>query len=193
MGGLVADAALFFTSREDWRAWLELNHSRAGHVWLIFYKKGSVKKGVSLAEAVEEAICFGWIDGQLRRVDEETFKLRFSPRQAGSVWSQINKVRAEKLIAERRMAEAGLAKIAEAKKTGYWDTAYTNKIKGEMPPDLQDALLKDGKAFENFQNFANTYRNMYIGWITSAKTAETRKKRINKVVEQSLRNKKTNF
>jgi uncharacterized protein YdeI (YjbR/CyaY-like superfamily) len=88
------------------------------------------------------------------------------------------------------MTSAGLAKIEESKRNGFWDNAYTNKIKEIIPLDLKEALMKNKKAWNNFQNFANSYRNMYIGWVNNAKTAETRRKRINKIVEQSLLNKK---
>jgi uncharacterized protein YdeI (YjbR/CyaY-like superfamily) len=177
----------------DWRYWLSKNHAVATCVWLFFYKKSVVKKGLTLEEAVEEAICFGWIDGKLKKVDEERFMVRFSIRKDSSVWSQINRLRAEKLIADGKMTSAGLAKIEQAKKSGYWDKAYTNKIKDELPIDLLEALQKDKKAIYNFQRFANTYQNMYIGWVNSAKSFETRKKRIDKVVEQALRNKKLIF
>jgi len=184
------DASVFFENRVDWRNWLEVNHAKENYVWLTIYKKGSSKKGVTLGEAVEEALCFGWIDGKIKRVDEETFVSRFSPRKANSVWSKINKERAEKLIASGRMTAAGLTKIEEAKKTNNWNNAYTNITTDEVPSDLKGALLKENKAWANFQNFANSYKNMYIGWINQAKTEETRLNRIRKVVEQSLKNKK---
>jgi uncharacterized protein YdeI (YjbR/CyaY-like superfamily) len=182
--------AAFFKDREEWRTWLEKNHHKESPVWLVFFKKESGKKGITLEEAVEEAICFGWIDGKLKRVDDERFILRFSRRKANSVWSKINKERAEKLIKSGRMTPAGLAKIEEAKKTGMWDSAYTNKTKDAIPLDLKEALMKDNKAWNNFQNFANSYRNMYIGWVNNAKTAETRAKRIEKIVNQSAQNKR---
>jgi uncharacterized protein YdeI (YjbR/CyaY-like superfamily) len=184
------DDALDFKNKEEWRNWLAQNHDKVDHVWLIYYKKGSGKKGISLEESVEEAICFGWIDGRLRKYDDDRFVLRFSTRKAGSVWSKINKDRAEKLIKLGRMTSAGLAKIKEAQQSGQWNNAYTNKVKEKMPSDLKKALNKDKKAWSNFQKFANTYQNMYIIWINGAKTDETRKNRIAKVVEQSLLNKK---
>jgi uncharacterized protein YdeI (YjbR/CyaY-like superfamily) len=107
------------------------------------------------------------------------------------VWSKINRERAEKLIKSGRMTNAGLAKIKEAKESGWWDSAYTSKAKWSIPSDLRKALMEDRKAWENFQNFANSYRNMYIAWINSAKTEETRKIRIRKITEQSKQNKKT--
>jgi uncharacterized protein YdeI (YjbR/CyaY-like superfamily) len=184
------DEALYFQKRADWRYWLSKNHAITASVWLFFYKKSVKKNGIALGEAVEEAICFGWIDGKLKRVDEERFMVRFSIRKEGSVWSQINRSRAEKLIADGKMTNAGLVKIEQAKESGHWDKAYTNKIKDELPVDLLEALQKHKKAIDNFQRFANTYQNMYVGWVNSAKSTETRKKRIDKVVEQALRNKK---
>ena len=184
------DNTLFFERREGWRGWLEKNHDKANHVWLIHYKKGSGKKSMTLEESVEEAICFGWIDGKLRKIDDEKFVVRFSPRQPNSVWSKINKERAEKLMVTGRMTKAGIATIEKAKASGSWENAYTNKIKDAIPSDLEEALRKNEQAWSNFQNFANSYRNMYIGWVSSAKTEEMRKKRIEKVVEQSLQNKK---
>jgi uncharacterized protein YdeI (YjbR/CyaY-like superfamily) len=184
------DEALFFKEREEWRSWLANNHHKLNYVWLIFYKNNFSKNGISLDESVEEAICFGWIDGKLRKIDDEKFILRFSPRKAKSVWSRINRKRAEKLIKLGKMTDAGLMKIKEAKESGYWSNAYTNKVKETIPSDLKKVLMEDKKAWNNFQNFANSYRNIYISWINSAKTDETRKKRIDKVVEQSLQNKK---
>jgi uncharacterized protein YdeI (YjbR/CyaY-like superfamily) len=117
------DEALSFQTRADWRGWLSKNHAITTSVWLFFFKKSTGKKGITIEDAVEEAICFGWIDGKLKRVDEERFMLRFSVRKDGSVWSRINRLRAEKLIADGKMTSAGLAKIEQAKISGYWDMA----------------------------------------------------------------------
>ncbi len=187
------DEALYFQTRADWRSWLSKNHAITTSIWLFFYKKSVTNKGITLQEAVEEAICFGWIDGKLKRVDDERFMLCFSIRKDSSVWSQINRLRAEKLIADGKMTSAGLAKIEQAKESGHWEKAYTNKIKDEIPPDLLEALQKHKIAIDNFQRFANTYQNMYVGWVNSTKSIDTRKKRIEKVVEQALRNKKLIF
>jgi uncharacterized protein YdeI (YjbR/CyaY-like superfamily) len=183
--------SLHFQNRRDWRSWLEKNHDKQPWIWLKFYKKDLGKKGMTLAESVEEAICFGWIDGKLRKVDDVSFIVRFSPRKAKSVWSMINKERAERLIASGQMTSNGMSKIEEAKEAGTWSNAYTNLTSDKMPADLRKALMRDSAAWENFQNFANTYRNMYIGWIVGAKTDVTRKKRIAKTVAQALKNKKT--
>ena len=116
--------------------------------------------------------------------------LRFSPRRPTSVWSKINRNRAEKLIAEGKMTAAGYAAIEEAKKSGAWDNAYTNLAPEDLPSDIQQALEASPPALQNFYGFATTYRNMYIYWVKQAKTVETRQKRIKKVVEQSLKNQK---
>jgi uncharacterized protein YdeI (YjbR/CyaY-like superfamily) len=187
------ETAAYFKDRKEWRRWLKRHHGKKTEIWLIHYRKNSGKLGVRHEEAVEEALCFGWIDGQLRKVDEEKFKLRYSPRRPKSIWSRINREKAETMIRSGQMTEVGLARIEEAKKTGLWQRAYTNKARERMPSDLKAALLKDKEAWANFSKFANTYRNMYVGWVVGAKTKETRKKRIDRVVEQASKNKKLIF
>lgn len=180
--------ALDFKDRHELRQWLQLNHDVNNEVLLLIYKRRSSKTGISYNDALEEALCFGWIDGKMKSVDEDKFILRFSPRKAKSVWSKINKDKTELLIAEGKMTNAGLAKIEEAKKNGLWEAAYTNKNKEAIPNDLKIALSQSTSAWDNFNSFANSYRNMYIGWIISAKTEETRKKRIVEVVKRSALN-----
>ena len=182
--------ALLFNDRNEWRSWLEKNHTIFSEVWLIHYKKSSGKKNLNHFDAVEEALCFGWIDSKLKKIDDERFILRYSPRKPKSVWSKINKETAEKMISLGKMTTAGFEKIEEAKKHGLWDTAYTNLVKERLPTDLKKALLENKIAWDNFQQFANSYRNTYIGWVKSAKTEKTRKKRISEVVKRSLKNKK---
>ncbi|MFC1942267.1 YdeI family protein [Chloroflexota bacterium] len=138
-------AALYFKDNQKWRQWLEQNHDKSTEVWLVHYKKRSCKTSISLNDSVEEASCFGWIDGKMKSIDEEKFILRYSPRKANSVWSRINKERAGKLIASGRMATAGLVKIEEARKNGYWDSAYSNKTRDEMPADSRRPQLKTRK------------------------------------------------
>ena len=182
--------ALYFKNREEWRNWLNKNSSKETEVWLLHYKKHTVKPSVSLSEAVEEAICFGWIDSKLKRIDSERFILRYSPRRKGSVWSLLNKKKAGKMIEIGMMTASGLSTVEEAKRNGMWQKAYTNLKKNRLPTDLKKALMTKPKAWENFQKFANSYRNMYIGWVTGAKTEPTRKKRIKEVVLRSALNKK---
>ena len=133
---------LSFRNREDWRLWLKENYDKENYVWLTLYKKKFRKKGMTLQDAVEEAICFGWIDGKLKRLDTERFILRFSPRKTKSVWSRINKERAEMLIKSRRMTDAGLVKIQEAKKTDFGKMHTQIKQKRKIPLDLKEALIE---------------------------------------------------
>ena len=181
---------LRFTTPRDWRAWLSLNHTREKETWLLITKKNSRQGGTSYNQALEEALCFGWIDGKMKSIDEDKFVLRFSPRKPKSIWSKMNKENTERLIASGRMTGAGLTVIEEAKKNGAWEGAYTNKVKDKVPADLETALSQNSAALTNFNNFANSYRNMYIGWVTSSKTKATRQKRIAEVVKKSLLNKK---
>lgn len=184
------EGALSFNNREEWRAWLKKNHSIVQGVWLVHYKKSSGKTTLNHFEAVEEALCFGWIDSTLKKIDEERFILKYSQRKPKSVWSKINKEKAEAMIKSGKMTQAGLEKINEAKRHGLWDAAYTNTVKEQIPSDLKQALLKDPVAWDHFRHFANSYRNMYCGWVKAAKTEKTRKRRIASVVERSQHNKK---
>ena len=182
--------ALFFKNGQEWRTWLQQCHAEKNAVWLIHYNKSSGKTGITYDEALEEALCFGWIDGKMKSLDDEKYIIRYSPRKARSVWSKLNKEKAEQLIASGRMTYAGLAKIKAAKNNGYWDSAYTNRVTDELPLDLKKALILDKDAWYHFQGFANSYRNTYIGWVTMAKSDETRKRRISEVVKRSSMNKK---
>ena len=182
------DKAVHFRNSREWREWLSENHDKKDGLWLVHYKKRSVVSSVSLDDAVKEAMCFGWIDGKLRSIDEDRYIVRYSPRRSNSVWSIINKDRAEALIASGKMTSAGLAKIDEARQNGMWDAAYTNRHRDKMPDDLKAALSKDREARTNFGNFANSYCNMYIGWVNQAKTDATRKRRIAEVVKRSRLN-----
>ena len=190
MTDLTVNNALFFKNRDKWRSWLEKNHRTFDEVWLIHYKKTSGKKNLNHFDAVEEALCFGWIDSKLKKIDEDRYILRYSPRKSKSVWSKINKETAEEMIIQGKMTQAGFDRIEEAKKHGLWNTAYTNLMKERLPSDLKTALKGKKKAWNNFQRFANSYRNTYIGWVKNAKTEETRHKRIGEVVKRSLENKK---
>ena len=184
------EKVLYFENGVSWRKWLAQNHHNAKEAWLIFYKKHSGKTGISYDEALEEALCFGWIDGKMQGIDEEKYMIRYTPRKAKSVWSKINKEKALRLLESGRMTDAGMAKIEEAKKNGNWDSAYTNRETDELPLDLKNALMQEKDAWYNFQRFANSYRNNYIGWVNGAKSENTRKRRIGEVVKRSSMNKK---
>jgi uncharacterized protein YdeI (YjbR/CyaY-like superfamily) len=182
--------ALHFENRQQWRNWLEQNHASEPEAWLVHFKKGSSTASVNLGDAVEEALCFGWIDSKLMSIDKDKFLLRYTPRRNGSLWSKTNKERAEQLIASGEMTDAGLKTITEARKRGLWETAYTGKNQDSIPADLMAALAGNARAMAHFEGFANTYRNTYIAWVTDARTAETRRKRVAEVVGRSAFNKK---
>lgn len=169
-------------SRDQWRTWLAENHAVEKELWLVFYKKHTGKSGLIYEEAIEEALCFGWIDGILKRIDDEKHMIRFSPRRKNSIWSENNKTRVAKLIKQGRMAEAGLAKIKAAKENGQWDKATVREDPVHIPNELTEALAKNEKARRNFEKLAPSYRKHFIYWIDSAKRDETRRKRVNEAV-----------
>jgi uncharacterized protein YdeI (YjbR/CyaY-like superfamily) len=181
-----------FKNRDDWRAWLAQNHARATELWLVFYKKNSGKRGVSYDEAVEEALCFGWIDGVVKGIDDEKYATRFSPRRCGSIWSESNKRRVAKMIAQGRMTEIGLAKIHEAKRNGrsVWDKATRRANVTDIPRELKQALAANKQAQRNFDALAPSQKRMYIYMITDAKKEETRQRRIQTAIRMLKENKK---
>jgi len=178
---------LDFRTAAEWRTWLRRNHAKSQGEWVYMYKKGA-RAGLRYQDALDEALCFGWIDGQIHAVDAEKFRQRWTPRRKGSVWSQANKDRAERLTAQGRMCGAGLAEVTAAQKTGKWQAAYTNRREDAVPPDLVKALRAVPASWRNFKGLAQTYRNMYAGWVQSAKKVETRQRRVAAVVSRALRN-----
>jgi len=181
---------LHVTNREDWREWLEKNHDKEKEVWLIFYKKHTGQPRVLYDDAVEEALCFGWIDSIIKRIDDEKYAQKFTPRKPDSKWSELNKKRVKKMIQEDRMTEAGLALINAAKKSGKWEQVISQPKELNIPPGIKDALSANKKAWENFNNLAPSYKKQYIGWITTAKKEETRQRRLKEAVEVLAQGKK---
>ena len=164
---------------------MERNHDKETEVWLLHYKKHSSKTGIRHDEAVEEAICFGWIDSKLRSVDEEKYALKYSPRRKGSVWSEINKKIAMRMIDAGRMTRGGMEKIEEARRNGKWASAYSSKNRPSIPQDLEEALARNKTAGQNFHGLSNSRQIQYVFWIESAKKKETRNERIKAVVHRS--------
>ena len=179
---------LFFINRKEWRTWLTKNHNTCEGVWLIYFKKHTKKQTIKYDDAVEEALCFGWIDSKINRIDEERYRQVFTPRKKKSIWSLLNKKRVEKMIKEGRMTKAGMLKVEEAKKNGMWQKAYTSETKPEVPSDLIKTLKKNKIAEENFTNFTNSQQLRYVYWINDAKREETRTKRIQQVVQLASQN-----
>jgi uncharacterized protein YdeI (YjbR/CyaY-like superfamily) len=173
---------VYVTNRDEWRDWLSQHHATETEVWLIFYKKETSKPTIPYEAAVEEALCFGWIDSIIKRIDATRYARKFTPRKDKSMWSGLNKRRAEKVTKEGRMTDSGLAKIRIARKTGLWDKDPRPQISLDIPPEFAKALARNKKAKGNFDKLAASYRKHYIGWIAVAKRAETRKRRIEESV-----------
>jgi uncharacterized protein YdeI (YjbR/CyaY-like superfamily) len=167
---------LFFVTGVQWRQWLRKNHGRDTGVWVRLAKKGT-RTGIGYAEALEEALCWGWIDGKIRRQDDRYFAQWFSPRRPRSVWSLANRRTVERLVAEGRMQPAGLARVAEAKKGGRWATAYASAAPPRMTADVRRALQGAG-VLAGWEELAPSRRLQLLYWIYEAKRPETRDRRI---------------
>lgn len=173
---------LYFKTRDEWRDWLKKNHKQKESILLIFYKKSTRKPTMDYNSAVEEALCYGWIDSIKKRLDDEKYTFKFSPRNSLSKWSESNKKRVAKLIKEKRMTKHGMKKIDAAKQNGMWYKEVKPEIPAELPLLFEEALNKNKTAKTNFENLAPSYRKQYIGWIFSAKKDKT----INKRIEESV-------
>lgn len=183
--------ALSFRTRSEWRRWLSANHDKVNDVWVIHFKKDSGHKGLDRADAVEDAICYGWIDGKLRSLDGEKYVLRYSPRRKGSVWSQINKRIALNMIRKGRMTPPGLQKVEEAKRNGMWAAAYSSRNVPPAPEDLKKALARNQTTQRDFDLLPASRQTQYVYWVITAKKGETRKKRIEDVLKMVCKSEKT--
>jgi uncharacterized protein YdeI (YjbR/CyaY-like superfamily) len=181
---------LHLSTRNDWRAWLEKNHATKKEVWLIYYKKHAAKPSIPYEDSVEEALCFGWIDGIIKRIDDERCARKFVPRRSRSRWSESNKKRAERMISEGRMTEAGMARVDEAKKSGEWFKSNVAPKNLTVPAFIEEALTKNKKANENFNKLAESYKKLYARWISSAKREGTRLRRLQEAIDLLEQNKK---
>lgn len=171
-----------FASRTKWNAWLAKNHASSPGVWLEIAKKGSTLRSVSYADALEVALCYGWIDGQKATADDDRWLQRFTPRRARSRWSQINCQKATELLERGEMKAAGLEEIEAAKADGRWDAAYAGQRSMTVPPDLRDALKHNKRAGAFFETLNGVNRYAILYRIQDAKKSETRRARIEKFV-----------
>jgi uncharacterized protein YdeI (YjbR/CyaY-like superfamily) len=176
------EAALFCASRADWRDWLEAHHGDADGVWLKIAKKRTGIASVSHAEALDVALCFGWIDAVRHAHDDEYFLQRFTPRRARSKWSQVNRDRAERLIEAGEMHSAGLAEVRRAKADGRWDAAYEPQSRATVPDDLQAALDANRAAAQTFATLTSQNRYAILFRLRDAKRPETRARRLERFV-----------
>ena len=167
-----------FPSQKDWEKWLKANHSKSPGIWLQFAKKASGTPSVTYPEAIEVALCYGWIDGQKRSHSNAAWLQKFTPRGKKSIWSKINREKALALIENGRMKPTGLAEVERAKQDGRWEKAYDSPGNATVPPDLQTALNKNPKAKAFFATLEGRNRYAILWRIQTAKKAETRTKRI---------------
>ncbi|WP_088891291.1 YdeI/OmpD-associated family protein [Leptolyngbya ohadii] len=180
-------AAIEAIDRQAWRQWLAENHQTAIGIWLIYYKVASGKPSVRYSEAVQEALCFGWIDSKVQTLDGDRYRQIFTPRKPGSVWSKLNKQYVADLIEQGLMTEAGMAKITAAQQDGSWNSLDDAEAL-VIPPDLEEALATDATAQQNFQAFRNSVKKYILSWIASAKRPETRQNRIQQTVSAAAQN-----
>jgi len=180
--------SLSFPNQSSWRKWLSKHYDSSAGIWLVIAKKHT--EGLHYDEAVEEALCYGWIDSTVNRLDDDHYKQWYSPRKPGGNWAESNKKRVARLIQENKMTDAGLQLIRQAQLDGSWDRL--NQVENlEVPADLQAALAKNKKARENFERFAPSHKKQYIFWITQAKREETRRRRIDETIKLLTEGKKS--
>ncbi len=188
----VTKATMNYTpgNRVQWRAWLENNHANEAEVWLVFLKQHTGNPNVSYNDAVEEALCFGWIDGLKRTIDEDRYMHRFTPRKERSKWSKLNKERAQRMLKAGQMAPAGEKSIKMAKKNGRWIEPTSARTNFSIPREFDAQLKRNKKAATFFDSLAPSYQQQYIAWIATAKRPETRKRRLDEAIKLLYRGEK---
>jgi uncharacterized protein YdeI (YjbR/CyaY-like superfamily) len=180
-----------FKNRSVWREWLSKNHERRDEQWVVFFKKHTGKRGLTYDEAVEEAICFGWIDGMLRRRDEDTFEQRYTPRRVGGTWSESNLKRARKMIDAGAMTDSGLAMLGDALEKYEADgTVHRAPREDVLSEELMAVLKESTRAWENFEKLAPSHRRAYLGWVSDAKREATRLRRMRELAQTLATGKK---
>ncbi len=179
-----------FRTIDEWEKWLEKNHTNSSGIWVKFFKKNSGVQTITYAEALDVALCYGWIDSQLKGYDDKAYLQKFTPRKSKSVWSKTNIGHIDRLIKAGKMRSAGLQLVEEAKKDGTWSQAYDSAKTMVIPDDFMNELSKDKRALEFFKTLNKT--NLYaIGWrLQTARTPETRVKRMTKILELLSKGKK---
>ena len=173
---------IYISNRKEWRKWLNENHCIVKEVWLIYYKKHTGKPRIPYDDAVEEALCVGWIDSTVKRIDDEKHCQKFTPRNEKSNWSEHNKKRVEKMIRKGKMKKAGMDKVNAAKKNGEWNKKVEIVKEYRMPIELSQKLSANKKARNFFNELSPSQKKLYIDWIASAKKVETREKRVEEAI-----------
>ncbi len=176
-------------SRADWRKWLEKNQESKQSVWLVYYRVSTKIASLTWSEAVDEALCFGWIDSTKKTIDKERYMQYFSKRKPTSTWSKVNKEKVKQLLQNKRMTKAGLDSIARAKENGNW-SLMDDVEELIVPEDLKMALNEKESAMEFFQSQSKSIKKILLYWVVIAKRMETRKKRIAEIVQSAAEGKK---
>ena len=183
----MTEPSIYFPSREAWREWLEKNHEKESAIWLIYYKKHTGKPSIKYNNAVEEALCFGWIDSLIRRLDQDRYMQKYTPRKPRSTWSAHNVRRVEKLIAEGKMTNRGQQLYEFARDNGLLPDMEEKMRRDRMFPEVPEyfsrALSKSPAAEKTFNELAPSYKLQYLGWIMAAKQEETRRRRLKEAIE----------
>jgi len=179
-----------FKTPEAWRAWLQKNHDRVKSVRLVLYKIKTGRATLTYEAALREALCFGWIDSIVHRIDDERHTITFTPRKPKSIWSAANKKRIAELEAEGLMAAPGLAKVRAARADGSWDKLAKIEERSEIPPDLVQALKSRAEARAKWDKMAPSQKKMYSWWIISAKRPETRERRVLETIARVMAGRK---
>jgi uncharacterized protein YdeI (YjbR/CyaY-like superfamily) len=176
--------SVFFQTAEEFRKWLEENYDKKSEIWVKFNKKASGKGGMDRKEALDEVLCFGWIDGIVKSLDEESFIQRYTPRTKKSMWSKINTANIERLIKEGKMKESGLREVELAQADGRWEAAYDSPTNSKVPEDFMEQLKKNKKAEVFFGSLNKTSLFMIAYRLQTAKTRETREKRTKDIIDK---------
>ncbi|NND43936.1 MAG: hypothetical protein HKN58_01335 [Xanthomonadales bacterium] len=175
---------VYVSDRERWRAWLEKNHDREPDgVWLVYYKQHTGKPSIDYDDSVEEALCFGWVDSLIRKLDEDRYARKFTPRKPDSQWSESNRKRVEKLLAAGLMREPGMALVEYAKEQGNWQDAPREEISESISPEFKRALAGSDAARLFFEKLTEAQRRHYILWVNQAKMEATRRRRIKESIK----------
>ena len=175
----------YYTTAQEFRAWLDKNHQSEKELWVGFYKKATDIPSITWSESVDQALCYGWIDGIRKKVDEKSYKIRFTPRKPNSIWSAVNLAKMKELEAKGLLQAAGIAifeKRDEKKAKLY---SYEQRKKATLPPEYLEQIKSNGKAWDFFENLAPSYKKNSVFWVVNAKREETRLRRLKILIESS--------
>jgi uncharacterized protein YdeI (YjbR/CyaY-like superfamily) len=187
-GAVVAELAeLLVNDAAEWRLWLHEHHSHEPGVWLVLHKKGGRVTSLTYVQALDEALCFGWIDGEINRRDEQSYRQRFTPRRSTSAWSARNVEHVSRLMKAGRMQAAGLAAVDAAKTDGRWQAAYRGQASASLPQDLSDALAAHPAAASTFEQLDAANRYSVIYRLNAVKRPETRARKLNEYIDMLSR------